>query len=83
MFEQNNNNEYLEEEDSYYKPKFGSEQGSEYSGIDFIADLNTAEGKCWGVFGDQNDLDAGLGKAIRDKYQKTLFEFSFDCNNNN
>jgi len=42
--------------------------------------LNTVEGLCWGVFGDHNDLDDGIGAAVRDNYEKTLTEFWYDCN---
>ena len=34
----------------------------------FIADLNTVEGKCWGVFGDENDLNDGIGVPMNKKY---------------
>jgi len=28
---------------------------------DFITDFNNVEGKCWGVFGDENDLNDEIG----------------------
>jgi len=58
-----------------------SEYGGDNSEIEFIADLNNIEGKCWGVFGDFNDLDAGIG--VNKKYEKTLVEFCNDYQNNN
>ena len=43
--------------------------------------MNNIEGKCWGVFGDENDLNDGIG--VIKNYEKTLVEFCNDYQNNN
>ena len=48
---------------------------------DFITDFNTIDGKCWGVFGDENDLNDDIGVPMVKKYEKTLVDFYHDCDN--
>ena len=48
---------------------------------DLIADLKTVEVKCWGVFGDENDLDDGIGVPMTKKYEKILLDYWNDLDN--
>jgi hypothetical protein len=48
---------------------------------DFITDFNNVEGKCWGVFGDENDLNDEIGVPMLKQYEKTLVDFYHDCDN--